>query len=91
MILEGVAHLLGLVPPPDAWTLVAWSEQIHKSPSDMSQEDMYWAQIAAERKWALHMQAMLKSGVRGAKVLDTGEWLEFTELKNEAKKLYASA
>lgn len=88
MIVQGVAYLMGLAPPPDSWTVAAWSDHIHKSPSDMTQEDMWWAQVAAERKWILRVDATLKTGVKGAKGLDPKEWLEFSNLKDEAKKTY---
>lgn len=90
-MIQGVAYLMKLAPPPEEWTLAAWAKQIGKSPSDMSQEDMWWAQVSAERQWALRVFALLESGTKGAKALDPGEWLTFSELKKEAKKLYAES
>lgn len=88
-MVEGIAHLLGLRPPPDEWAKVAWAKTIGKSPSEMSTEDMQWAAIAGDMDWAIRIFTVLhKGGARAVKTLDPDDWAALVELENEAKRTY---
>ena len=89
-MMEGMAHLLGLRPPPDDWTLASFGKAFGILPSRLKAEDYRWLAVSRDMEWLRSAyQIWTSAGAkRVSQMLTPKEMLCLSELKKEAQRLY---